>query len=48
MVKHEINTGDAQPIKKTPYRIPHALKPVVEEHIEDMLKKGIVEPSISP
>jgi hypothetical protein len=47
-VKHKINTGDAQPIKKTPYRIPHALKPVVEEHVEDMLKKGIIEPSISP
>jgi hypothetical protein len=47
-VKHKINTGDAQPIKKTPNRIPHALKPVVEEHVEDMLKKVIIERSISP
>jgi hypothetical protein len=47
-VKHKIDTGDAQPIKKTPYRTPHALKPVVEEHIKDMLHKVIIEPSISP
>jgi hypothetical protein len=39
--------GDALPIKKNPYRIPQALKPVVDEHI-DMLTKGIIEPSVSP
>jgi hypothetical protein len=47
-VKHRIDTEDAQPIKKTPYRTPHALKPVVEEHVKDMLHKGIIEPSMSP
>jgi hypothetical protein len=47
-VKHKIDTGDGQPIRKTPYRIPHALKPVVEEHIKDMPNKGIIEPSMSP
>jgi hypothetical protein len=36
-VKHKIDTGDAQPIRKTPYRTPHALKPVVEEHIKDIV-----------
>jgi hypothetical protein len=48
VVKHKIDTGDAQPIRKTPYRTPRALKPVVEEHIKDMLHKGIIEPSMSP
>jgi hypothetical protein len=48
VVKHKIDTGDAQPIRKTVYRTPHALKPVGEEHIRDMLHKGITEPSISP
>jgi hypothetical protein len=48
VVNHKLNTGDSQPIKKNPYRTPHALKPVVEENIEDMLRKGIIEPSISP
>jgi hypothetical protein len=47
-VQHAIDTGDARPIKKNPYRIPHALKPVVREQIEEMLDKGIIEPSTSP
>ena len=47
-VEQGIETGDARPIKRNPCRIPYSLKPVVEEHIEEMLKKGIIEPSISP
>ena len=47
-VEHGIETGDAGPIKRNPYWIPHALKPVVDEHIDDMLKRKIIEPSISP
>ena len=47
-VEHSIDTGDARPIKKNPYRIPHALKPVVEEHIDEMLEKRIIEPITSP
>jgi hypothetical protein len=47
-VEHGIETGDAKPIRRSPYRIPHALKSVVEEHIDDMLKRKIIEPSISP
>ena len=47
-VEHSIETGDARPIKKNPYRTPHDLKPVVEEHIDYMLKKNIIEPSMSP
>ena len=38
-VEHNIETGDARSIKRNPYRIPHTLKPVVDEHIDDMLKK---------
>jgi hypothetical protein len=47
-VRHKIDTGDAQPIKGNPYRTPHALKLVVEEHIKDILQKKVIEPSISP
>jgi hypothetical protein len=47
-VKHKLDTGDARRIKKTPYRIPHVLKPVVEDHIKEMLHKGVIKPSISP
>jgi hypothetical protein len=28
--------------------VPHALKPVVEDHIKDMLHKGVIKPSILP
>jgi hypothetical protein len=38
-VQHKIDTGDAQQIKKYPHRTPHALKPVVEEHIGEMLQR---------
>ena len=47
-MQHTVDTGDARPIKKKPYRIPHSLKPVVEEHINEMSEKGIIEPSMSP
>ena len=39
LVQHTIETGHAKPVKKNPYRIPHALKPVMDEHIDGMLKK---------
>ena len=47
-VEHSIEKGDARPIKRNPYRTPHALKPVVDEHIDDMLRRKIIEPSMSP
>jgi len=47
-VEHSIETGDARPIKRNPYRIPYALKPVVDENIDEMLRKGVIEPSTSP
>jgi len=47
-VEHSIDTGDARPIKRNPYRTPHALKPVVVEHINDMLERDIIEPRMSP
>jgi hypothetical protein len=45
--EHSIETGDARPIKRTPYRTPHALKSVVDDHIDDMLKRKIIEHSVS-
>jgi len=47
-VEHSTGTGDAKPIKRSPYQIPHALKSVVDEHIDDMLQKEIIEASMSP
>ena len=47
-VEHSIETGEAKPIKKNPCRTPQALKLFVDEHINEMLKRDIVESSMSP
>ena len=47
-VPHVIETEDARPVKRNPYRIPHALKCVVGEHVHEMLETGIIEPSTTP
>jgi hypothetical protein len=48
MVEHHIVTGDARPIK-VPYRPPgFAKKQIVEQILDEMLEKGVVEPSGSP
>lgn len=38
---------DIPPIRKNPYRLPHILKPAVEEQIQDMYQKGIIQKSDS-
>ena len=48
LVEHEIQTGSAKPIKLNPYRIPLAKRAAAEKEIQDLAKKGIIEPSNSP
>ena len=48
VVKHKIDTGQATPIKQLPRRLPNALKPVVEEQVNEMLAHGVVRLSKSP
>ena len=38
-MKHEINTGDARPVRKQPYRLVLPLKPIVEEQGNEMFGK---------
>ena len=45
-VKHEINNW-AMPRKSAAYRTPMALRPVLKEHIDTMLKTGVIRPSKS-
>jgi len=47
-VKHTVNTGNAAPIYKKAYRVPHHRKALLEEMVQDQLKKGVVRPSNSP
>ncbi|MCG7878904.1 MAG: RNA-directed DNA polymerase, partial [Candidatus Thiodiazotropha endolucinida] len=48
VVKHEINTGTAKPIKERLRRLPHYAVNEVDKQVDDMLERGIIEPSNSP
>ena len=48
IVQHEIKTGDTNPIKLPPRRIPIFKRQAVDQEIDKMLEQGIIEPSDSP
>ena len=48
LVRHKIDIGDARPIKQPPRRMPISQIDEVHELIEDMHKRGVIEPSTSP
>ena len=45
---HSIPTGDATPIKQPPRRVPHALRPVIDQQVQKMIESGVIQPSVSP
>ena len=45
---HSIGTGQANPIRSGPYRIPQSLIDAVDKELDQMLEMGIVRPSTSP
>ncbi|KAL1920943.1 uncharacterized protein VTP21DRAFT_11578 [Calcarisporiella thermophila] len=47
-VEHQIETGDAKPIKCTPYRTTWQDQQIIKREIEEMLEQGVIEPAISP
>jgi hypothetical protein len=38
---HEIDTGDAPPVKRNPYRIPYALRDEMRNQVDEMVKRGV-------
>ena len=48
LVQHEIDTGDAQPIRTRPRRLPIAHREAADRAVEEMQRDGIIEPSDSP
>jgi hypothetical protein len=48
LIEHRIITGDAKPIRKAPYRVQFALKKEMDNLVQDMLNKGVIEESNSP
>ena len=48
LVKHRINTGNANPIKSQPYRVPVIMHNEKNRQIDKMLQNDVIEPSFSP
>ena len=48
VVKHNINTGDARPVKQPLRRIPAHMTKEVNSQNDEMISKGVIEPSTSP
>lgn len=47
LIHHDIDTGQAKPIKQAPQRIPLAQKVIVEQELERMLRDSVLETSDS-
>ena len=46
-ITHRIETGDAQPIRTAPRRLPIGKKTIEQQEVKKMLENGIIEPSKS-
>ena len=47
-MENKIVTGNAKPIIKPPYRVPFALRKEMENQVQTMLRKEVIEASSSP
>jgi hypothetical protein len=48
MVYHKIDTGNANPIRQPPRRLPFRQRDEVRQLLDNMLSRGVVEPSQGP
>ncbi|CAG2249543.1 Transposon Ty3-G Gag-Pol polyprotein,Transposon Ty3-I Gag-Pol polyprotein [Mytilus edulis] len=48
IVRHRINTGTNYPVKQPPRRTPVAMRDEIDKHIDNMLERGVIEPSEGP
>ena len=48
LVQHRIDTGDHPPVRQRPYRVSDTQRGIIEENVDDMLNRGIIQPSTSP
>ena len=44
VLAHSINTGDAAPVKQSLRRHPQAYLPIIDEFVDDLLKRDLIEP----
>ena len=47
-VEHVIDTGDSQPMRQLPLRVPFALRNEISHMVQEMLDGGVVQKSASP
>ena len=47
-VQHYIDTGNSKPIKHGAYCASHHYRQEIEKQVEEMLRNGIIKPSVSP
>ena len=47
VTEHQIDTGQASPVRLPPYRLPHAYKQTVREELKEMEQSGVIECSSS-
>jgi len=48
LVQHRIDTGNNKPFRQPLRRHPFACFPVIDQHVDEMLRHDIVEPTASP
>ncbi|CAI5693182.1 unnamed protein product [Oreochromis niloticus] len=48
LIQHDIDTGDAQPIRMRPRRLPLARQAAAARALREMHRAGLIEPSTSP
>lgn len=47
-IKHRITTSDATPVYRRAYRIPFSKREEMQQQVEELIEKGIIEHSTSP
>ena len=48
VIEHSIDTASANPVRKAPRRLPHALRKQLEEELDKLLQINCLEPANSP
>lgn len=47
-IRHRIHTESAHPIRQKPYRVAPSERKIIDEQVQEMLEKGIIQESASP
>jgi predicted aspartyl protease len=48
LVKHTIDVGDSRPVRQALRKVPITQRSVIDKHIDEQLRQGIIQPSRSP